>query len=551
MLKRKLDGIDCTISSLMDYVSCSVTDIGGMTENQDDCFTIKIRSQNILIVGVLDGHGKEHGKEVTIAAKEAMCDYFSQPSIIPALTADTYVCLVSAFEHANQAVKKCISSKQSSSPTSISGLTQSLPDRPGSHLPMNIEEFLRDPEGNDRRSITSENSYQADGGLVGTVMAIVNGVAVVAGVGDVTALATVNVGMHSCESIIQDCAVRFVGDAANSHTSQLALSSIAPVIKRVVSDGLASYVLSHVHSPDDVHEFQRLLSFSNRQTTAVREPLRLLYDEGNKFPGYTCNLKPVFEEASVGENGSFPSSGSCTAENASQRWFKYAPKGRVYKNVRGEYATLAVGMVQAFGSNGSNVKAKSTLASCDDGSTSSSNSRFEQINDDSMLTRPYCLSCTRSIGDFPLVPLGITHLPTVLSMDLRMALSQTSTGSQASSLLPTRMTNTSSSSSCIDSCSSRYCPRLNILIASDGVWDNWKYEEASKLIWTMQESHLSMQRQQLQQQNSTSSSFDYGAATKYALYCFMKTNKERSIQLFGPSTDNATATLTCVLMTAT
>jgi serine/threonine protein phosphatase PrpC len=104
------NGIPCvrTMTSLKHQVGFD-TDIGGGRENQDSFFVWSKRStkpgdENILVCGVLDGHGREVGKVAAIAAKAALLKYFDDHH--EQLRINPYECLVSAHNIAHINVKE-------------------------------------------------------------------------------------------------------------------------------------------------------------------------------------------------------------------------------------------------------------------------------------------------------------------------------------------------------------------------------------------------------------------------------------------------------------
>jgi hypothetical protein len=54
------------------------TDIGGGRENQDDCFVWIKKDENIIVLCVLDGHGREEGKIASESAKTCLFNYLDE-----------------------------------------------------------------------------------------------------------------------------------------------------------------------------------------------------------------------------------------------------------------------------------------------------------------------------------------------------------------------------------------------------------------------------------------------------------------------------------------
>ena len=56
------------------------TDIGGGRENQDDCFVWIKRDDNVIVLCVLDGHGREVGKIASESAKACLFKHLDERS---------------------------------------------------------------------------------------------------------------------------------------------------------------------------------------------------------------------------------------------------------------------------------------------------------------------------------------------------------------------------------------------------------------------------------------------------------------------------------------
>jgi serine/threonine protein phosphatase PrpC len=143
-------------------------------------------------------------------------------------------------------------------------------------------------------------------------------------------------------------------------------------------------------------------------------------------------------------------------------------KGKYYKNVRREWASL--------------VSAPASAKFMD------------------------ALAFTRSLGDLHLQTYGVTHLPEVHSVDLESIFNeiQNSAGSSSSDQDTT----------------------ICVVLASDGVWDNWIYEDVTKFV--MYSSCLDAVKS------------EEAGATRVA-ESFINRNAIYSKNNFGDSADNATA----------
>lgn len=50
------------VGGKLTWKAVGATDIGGGKENQDDCFVWENPARGLMVIGVLDGHGRDVGK---------------------------------------------------------------------------------------------------------------------------------------------------------------------------------------------------------------------------------------------------------------------------------------------------------------------------------------------------------------------------------------------------------------------------------------------------------------------------------------------------------
>jgi len=110
------------------------------------------------------------------------------------------------------------------------------------------------------------------------------------------------------------------------------------------------------------------------------------------------------------------------------------------------------------------------------------------------------LSVTRSLGDLQLQTYGISYLPEIKCIDLHKIIKKVTSP-------------------------------ISIVLASDGVWDNWLYEDVTKFIT---------------QPYNIEKVFDGKNECQQITDEFMKLNKERATNNFGNSADNATCIIVYV-----
>jgi len=341
------------------------TDIGGGKENQDDYFIF--RHENILVLGVLDGHGREVGKIAAMAAKKVLIDYFTVH--YEKLKSNPIEVLVEAHKIAHEYIK---------------------------------ETFVTEIQAQGYEVMITNNGYLVKrktpnhpwscvhGGAACSIVAIVDYNMYVANVGDSsgilcssTPILSNNIHNYICDSAIPP-SDHSVDSINNSFTNTL--------------------VITAEHSPESITEFYRLRSFKHRDNDPMNPALYVVYDATSHDK---TKCFPVFE---VVDN-----TGAAVVTN----------RGKYYKNVRKEWASLV-----------------STPNTAD---------------------FPDALAFTRSLGDFHLQTYGVTYLPEVYHIDLKKVLDNLDLSMKS---VP----------------SGKCAPCLSIVLATDGIWDNWTYEDVTKYI---------------------------------------------------------------------
>ena len=334
----------------------SATDIGGGRENQDSHFTYYNETENILIVGVLDGHGMDYGKLASESITAMMREYFERE--IESLKSAPYDTLVQAFVLANEHLKTVIRSDLEKRDFIVKEEDGYLTKR-----------YIRS-------SVTNPSAWSnISGGTTCTIIAIINNKMYSANVGDSAAM------LFSKQPIFNHSQnVQYLGDAD---------AAAVPHERSVVACTPNSEFLELTaeHSPENLDEYKRV-SLHTPPSGVTR--VRFIYDSPSTPYKYSCN--PIYETSSNGE-------------------ITITKRGYYHKNVREEFASLV---------------------------TAPHNARF-----------PSSLSMTRSLGDYFMQSYGVSHLPEVQCVDLEEI--------TASNTEP-----------------------IHLLVASDGVWDCWKYEDIAK-----------------------------------------------------------------------
>lgn len=363
-------------SNLLWQVS-SATDIGGGNENQDDYLVFQRPSLGLAVCCIFDGHGKETGK-VAANTVRATISKLCEESFMD-LISNPVLWLVKAHTDAHNAVKAAFRA-------SFEAKGHQVSETPEGYLI--------------KRATTNAPWSCVHGGSSSTVVVVLGQLLYIANVGDSSATLCANA------SVIKDCAVEFIHDAAIAESSQLRMQKIKreeiAVLRRdqsiaggVMTDNI---VLTAEHSPESVDEFLRFREFRPHPDDARKPAIGIVYDAQGTVKS---KCPHVFELNAT--NGEPIVSG----------------KGRYYKNVRQEWASL--------------VHTPTTAAFQD------------------------ALAFTRSIGDLHLNTYGITCLPEIQRVNLAPIFSSlTKAGKDF--------------------------PLLCMVLCSDGVWDNWLYEDVKSFV---------------------------------------------------------------------
>ena len=165
---------------------------------------------------------------------------------------------------------------------------------------------------------------------------------------------------------------------------------------------LASYLVTADHSPEAPTEFERIRRM-RCQNGNPAEPMLLMVYDSPSGGGNKAACPPVFQ-LDKGNPAALPS---------------VTNRGKYYKNVRGEWASLVATPPSA---------------------------RFQDA-----------LAFTRSLGDLHLQSYGVTFLPEIFELNLE-------------AVLPAVESSSTSESGSV----------ATILACTDGIWDNWKYDDCVK-----------------------------------------------------------------------
>lgn len=386
------------------------TDIGGGGENQDECFVWSRPTEDLCVLCVLDGHGRDIGRIAAVAAKGRLLRFFEES--FNELAADPVQTLIRAHDIVHNHIKATFKSE----------------------LENQGFQVMEDPQAPyllKRRSSVQVWAH-VPGGTTCSIVALVGSTMYIANVGDSTGTLCCNV------PVLSRSMIDYIGDAGVEDAAKHE-AKVAEVNAELLSDTTESntIIITNDHSPENIKEFHRLRDFKQRDGDPQQPALLVVYD----YPATDkIHCPPVFEVLADGTH-------------------RIAGRPKYYKNVRKEWASL--------------VNTPHTA-------------RFQDA-----------LAFTRSLGDLHLSTYGVTHMPEVqkieldkvyAAMDAYAATANTTTATTATADTTTAATESemeieSSSSSSSGKCGASVPPpMLCVVLATDGVWDNWEYADVTKFV---------------------------------------------------------------------
>lgn len=313
------------------------------------------------------------------------------------------------------------------------------------------------------------------GGTTVTVVVILDGgrKIITSNVGDSTAILGVD------RPVLRSTHLKVFGDNSGTRTDNDQRKSDADSAREE-----STLVLTGDHAADSESEFQRVRTMDRCKNDTKMPALRFLYDTADP----RNKRMPIFHVSHQDEVG------------------KHA-NGDYYKNVRDEWATVVA---------------------------APADSRF-----------PDALAFTRSVGDFHMHAYGVCCEPTVTQVSLESILdkywqTQRSNQEDAQEAPYDHTTDDSSDNNAISPISIDSCPvthhdkpsslHFMLVVASDGIWDNWKYSELFSYLLGHPDSSKAAQPR-------ISDPIDKVAGM------LMNANLRRAATIFGDQADNMTAVL--------
>ena len=229
-------------SQRLQYRWGSGTDIGGGRENQDDFLVWTKDEKNLIILCVLDGHGREVGKVAANAAKTALSSYFTEH--YEDCFNNPVKFLVDAHEYAHQNIKKSF---------------QRTLESQGFLVQESSEGYLMKKKHN------MDNWACVHGGTSCSIIAIIDTLVYTANVGDSSGLLCS--GFHMLSTTM----IQHLLDAADAESGRNPNSDNSNTISNVL-------VVTAEHSPESPFEFSRLRNFRKRDNNPKQPALHVVYD---------------------------------------------------------------------------------------------------------------------------------------------------------------------------------------------------------------------------------------------------------------------------------
>lgn len=503
------------------------TDIGGGSENQDDFLVWTNRNQQIFFACILDGHGREVGSLAANVAKKVIFDMLTNYE--ENLISDPKKFIINLFKICHIVIKfefirellvrgydimltkEGYLVKRKNPNSDCKFYDYSINDEVEEDLLVYIDYLVQykylkekinkqlhhnEDINSDQLNLRKNNmenfqNYQGwacvQGGTTLSIITIIDDKLWVANVGDST-------GIICTKSKI------FGKQYEGIYKTKEVDSSIDIDIvfeKNECTDensinGLSSiHILTNDHSPENFYEFLRLREFRRSQDDTEQPAIRLIYDTP-RIPKLLCPL--------VYPSSNLPNSVYDFNKKKILKINRCFPsqKGTYYKNTRREWSTLA------------------------------STPNSAQFTD--------ALAFTRSLGDFHLHTYGVTHLPEINSINLSDIFNRLNYESSS-------INETNSKSSNIKNEKSIIC----IVLCSDGVWDNWIFEDVKRFVMdlsclnALKQADLNKEDNININKNEIISHYEEGA--QKITKSLIQRNKIFSKNNFGRNADNATSIL--------
>lgn len=248
------------------------TDIGGGKENQDESFVWIRREFNLIVLCVLDGHGREVGKVAATAAKISLLQFFEGE--YTSLLLNPVESLVRAHQIGHDSVRQAFRAEL---------------ERQGFQVKESDDGYLM------KRRSQMDYWSCVHGGTSCTIVALVGNSLYISNVGDSTAiLCTARPVLH--KSLLQhqvDAAFcPAYGGIDDQYANDFRVAETEDPSKFLNK----ILVLSAEHSPESAYEFNRLRRCRHREDDPSQPALFVVYDSSTHDKSL-CN--PVFDSSSL------------------------------------------------------------------------------------------------------------------------------------------------------------------------------------------------------------------------------------------------------------
>ena len=226
----------------------SDTDIGGGRENQDDYLVFQ--QNDVIVLCVFDGHGREVGKIAANAARASILAYCE--SSLSELRHNPTAWLITAHEKAHLFIKESFRNEL---------------ERQGFIVEEDRTGYLLK-----RKSIVQSQTC-VHGGSSCSIIAIVGSAMYIANVGDSAGL------LCATKPIFKNATVEHVLDSALKPTTTLnRLKDNEEEVSTQLPEPRDNIVVTAEHSPESPYEFYRLREFRPRDGDTSQPSLLVVYD---------------------------------------------------------------------------------------------------------------------------------------------------------------------------------------------------------------------------------------------------------------------------------
>ena len=221
----------------------------GIRENQDDMFIWERREEGILVVGILDGHGREVGRVAAQAARKAFLEYFDEN--YSGLNSDPVTCFQNGFQYVHAAIKVAFRVFYESNGSQVSEAETG---------------YLM------KKKNPAQNWSCVHGGTSCSIVALVGNYLYCANVGDSSVTLCTGTPISTTD-LVEDVIDLGITSLPGGISSDPPVPPADPTPEKA-----NTIVFSAEHSPESVEEFYRMRRFRSRDTDSSQTALYVVYD---------------------------------------------------------------------------------------------------------------------------------------------------------------------------------------------------------------------------------------------------------------------------------